>query len=274
MAIRALRRGMRVFLVAAFAEASFRGNPAGVCILPTNQIANSVLQSVATELNQPETAFLSRSDLGWRLRWFSARTEIALCGHATLAAAHVLWSRLGVQDTRIGFATASGPVWARKADDMIWLDFPAIAGEARPAPADVLASVDREPVRAARHADRWVFEYDRARDVRDLQPDFARLRQTGIRSLIVTSRSDAPEFDIVSRNFAPIVGVDEDQVTGAAHCCLGPYWRDCLGLHLRCWQASRRGGALEVITEGERVQLGGRAVIELDARWVAPDLGL
>jgi len=252
---------MHTWIVAAFADRPFKGNPAGVCLVDQNLDA-AQMADIAAALNQPETAFVAREGDDWRVRWFSPRVEVALCGHATLAAAHVLWSELGVARDPLTFHYAGGLLGARRDGASIVLDFPAIIGAMETPSIDLLACVERAPIRSARHADRWIFEYATARDVRDLKPDFARLAATGVRSLIVTARSDDRDYDIVSRNFAPIVGVNEDQVTGAAHCCLGPYWLERLGPDLRCWQASRRGGALRVRTRGDRVELGGQAAIE------------
>jgi len=254
---------MQTYIIAAFTTELFRGNPAGVCILDA-PLEGSSMQQVAAELRQPETAFLLRVENGWSIRWFSPETEVDLCGHATLAAASALWDQgLVDKDKAISFFAAIGGLSAmRSSDGLVWLDFPALPGHAeRPDPA-VLESVNIAPTRSAKHADRWLFEYDDAASVRELKPDFERLRRSGARSLIVTAASDVPSYDIVSRNFAPIVGVNEDQVTGVAHTCLAPYWLDRLGPELRCWQASARGGAVKTRLEGGRVALGGLAVME------------
>jgi predicted PhzF superfamily epimerase YddE/YHI9 len=261
---------MQTFIVAAFTGTPFRGNPAGVCLLDDNVcLSASALQDIARELNQPETAFLQRTgDQNWRIRWFSPTTEVALCGHATLATAHVLWRELRVKADTIDFESASGRLSAHSADALIWLDFPAIIGVAdeKPPPA-VVHCVNIAPLRSTRHNDRWVFEYESAAQVRALKPRFGALAATGIRALVATAPSDSKEFDIVSRNFAPLVGVDEDQATGAAHCCLAPLWEARLGRDLRCYQASARGGVLLTRYRGDRVHLGGRAVIELAGNW-------
>jgi len=260
---------MQTFIVAAFADTRFRGNPAGVCLLEGDTSnAAKALQDIARELNQPETAFVHLTrDPPWRIRWFSPMTEVALCGHATLAAAHVLWSEFGVRENAIAFESASGPLAAHLSDGIIWLDFPAITGAAEEPPLALLECVDILPSRSTRHGDRWVFEYNSAAHVRALKPRFRALAATGVRALVATAPSDLEEFDIVSRNFAPIVGVDEDQATGAAHCCLAPLWRPRLGPELRCHQASARGGVLFTRYRGDRVLLGGCAIIELAGGW-------
>jgi predicted PhzF superfamily epimerase YddE/YHI9 len=254
---------MRTYIIAAFTSELFRGNPAGVCILD-DPLDSLSMQLVAKELQQPETAFVMKVENGWSIRWFSPETEVDLCGHATLAAASALWDQgLDDKDNPVSFFAAIGRLTAKRTSDgFVWLDFPALPGQLeRPDPA-VLDSVNIAPTRSAKHADRWLFEYDDAASVRALTPDFEKLRRSGARSLIVTAASDVPSYDIVSRNFAPIVGVDEDQVTGVAHTCLAPYWLDRLGPELRCWQASARGGAVKTRLEGGRVALGGLAVME------------
>ncbi len=257
---------MRTYIVAAFAEAPFGGNPAGVCLLD-EALPDAALQQIARELAQPETAFLLGAGGDYAIRWFSPAVEVALCGHATLAAAEVLW--------REGFADAAQPLRFTAGDvvltatagdeGLIWLDFPALPGVAADPPAGAFGC--RPPPSAARHADRWLFEYPTAHDVRAARPDFAALIAAGVRSLILTAPSDLPDYDIVSRNFAPLVGVDEDQVTGVAHTCLAPHWRDRMGDTLRCWQASPRGGGLIARSHQGRVLLGGRAIIEFGGRW-------
>ena len=221
---------------------------------------------MAAELDQPETAFLypDPAPAVWHIRWFSPIVEVDLCGHATLAAAHVLWQRgYAPRSSAISFQYSGGLLTARRGDDgSVWLNFPTMGGYPEPAPENLLEAVDLQPLSTARHSHRWIFEYAHAQDVRSLKPDFAALKATGVRSLIVTAPSDMPGYDIVSRNFAPIVGVNEDQATGTAHTCLAPYWQSRLGDNLRCWQASRRGGTLLTHLKGERTELGGTAVVE------------
>ena len=254
---------MRTYIVAAFAEGPFKGNPAGVCLLQ-EALGDDALQRIARDLAQPETAFVRQVDGGWAIRWFSPLTEVALCGHATLAAAHVLWREgLAPADRPIDFAAGETALCAmRESEDLIWLDFPALPGREAAPPDDLLACVSPAPVATMRHADRWLFEYVTAAEVRAARPDFGALARTGVRSLILTAPSDRAGYDIISRNFAPIVGVDEDQVTGVAHTCLAPHWQPRLGFELRCWQASQRGGVVLTRLRGDRVHLGGRAVLQ------------
>jgi len=246
------------------------GNPAGVCVLPT-AISVSDMQAIARELNQPETAFLLGDGNSYAIRWFSPEVEVELCGHATLASAQILWNEgWAAPDQEIVFTSPHERLIAwRGRDGAIWLSFPVLSGVADTPPKDVLASINRTPVAAARHADRWLFEFATAADVRAITPDFAALRETGIRSLIVTAPSDIAPYQIISRNFAPIVGVNEDQVTGMAHTCLAPHWRSRLGDEILCWQNSKRGGVVTTRCRDDRVELGGRACIEVRGEWIA-----
>ncbi|WP_457941090.1 PhzF family phenazine biosynthesis protein [Mesorhizobium sp. 10J20-29] len=260
---------MRFYLVAAFSDLPFRGNPAGVCLLdPETTVDLSFMQDVASELRQPETAFIGRGLDGWTIRWFSPQTEVDLCGHATLAAAAVLWREgLVPPNEPIHFDAAIATLSATlDPGGLIWLDFPVIAGSVEPAPECLLSPGDPSPVSSARHGERWLLEFANASEVRAVRPRFDWIVEQGIRALIVTAPSDLPSYDIVSRNFAPIVGVEEDQVTGTAHTCLAPHWQGRLGTELRCWQASQRGGAIRTRLEGSRVLLGGQAVIEFAGR--------
>lgn len=256
------------FIVAAFSDVPFRGNPAGVCVLPAPIDARR-MQAVAAELRQPETAFVIRHADHYTIRWFSPLTEVDLCGHATLAAAQVLWAEAGATEPILRFDTVNGASLAARRDDAgtIWLDLPAVRGTTETVPDALAGCAGADWIAASRHDDRWILECRDAKSVRAAQPDFDRLAETGIRSLILTAVSDTPHHDIISRNFAPIVGVNEDQVTGTAHACLAPYWCDRLGTELRCWQASQRGGALRTRLSDGRVELGGRAVIEFEGRW-------
>jgi len=257
---------MDVHLVAAFTDEAFAGNPAGVCF-SAEVLEPALMQRIAAELRQPETAFLWPDGPSWSIRWFSPEVEVDLCGHATLAAAAVIFRDRPECTTAAFSATHHDLSAVRCADGMISLDFPASTGCIWSAPVNVLATIDAAPIAAARFGNRWLLEFGDASEVRRLKPDFAALRATGIRSLIATACSDVPDFDIVSRNFAPLVGVDEDQVTGAVHTCLASYWESRLGPRLRCWQASRRGGGMNTHLSGDRVALDGRAVIEFSGRF-------
>jgi PhzF family phenazine biosynthesis protein len=258
-----------LYLVDAFADAPFAGNSAAVCILPETGAAvwsetrdAAWMQSVARELNQPATAFMRRAGAAFGLRWFVPSGELALCGHGTLAAAHVLWeSCLLGADEAATFETGAGPLSATRDGAWITLDFPAQPVRPVEPPPDLLAALGVTPRHVARGDLDYLVELASEAEVRAVQPDLARLRQVETRGAIVTARSSHDEFDIVSRFFAPSVGIDEDAVTGSAHCALGPYWAERFGrTTLRAFQASARGGSLRVEVAGARVHLGGKAV--------------
>ncbi|HSG64579.1 MAG TPA: PhzF family phenazine biosynthesis protein [Gammaproteobacteria bacterium] len=247
--------------VDAFTDRPFAGNPAAVCFLERPADADW-MQAVAAEMNLSETAFVAPTEHGFDLRWFTPATEVDLCGHATLASAHALWSEgLVDADVAIPFHTRSGVLTCARDGDLIELDFPATpAVEAEPPPG-LLAALGIEPsfVGRAKYDKLVVVGSEEA--VRSLEPDFAALRKLGPRGVIVTGRSGDERYDFVSRYFAPGAGIDEDPVTGSAHCCLAPYWGQVLGkTEMVGFQASRRGGVVRVRLDGDRVRLGGRAV--------------
>lgn len=259
--------GAPLFHVDAFTDRPFAGNPAAVCVLSdVPEPESSWLQNVASELNLSETAFLRRADTGWRLRWFTPSVEVDLCGHATLASAHVLWEAgYARRGATIVFDTASGRLSAvERGEGEIELDFPAEPASPCPPPADLLASLGAASSRfTGRNRLDHLVELNGEAAVRALAPDFRRLAAAcgSERGVIVTAASDRPEFDFVSRYFAPGVGIDEDPVTGAAHCCLGPFWAERLKKKdLSGYQASKRGGTVRVRVAETRVFLGGRAV--------------
>jgi PhzF family phenazine biosynthesis protein len=251
---------MRLLQIDAFTSEAFRGNPAAVCLLGEERDA-AWMQNVAMEMNLSETAFLLPNGDGFSLRWFTPAAEVALCGHATLASAHALWEEqiLGANDVA-RFHTKSGLLTAERKGDWIELDFPATRAERCEAPGGLLESLGiPRPIYVGRNKFDYIIEVSSEDEVRRLAPDFARLRTIPVRGVIVTSRST--DHDFVSRFFAPAVGVDEDPVTGSAHCCLTPYWASRLGkTELVGYQASKRGGIVRVRLDGERVKLGGRAV--------------
>lgn len=257
--------------VDAFADRPFAGNPAAVCVLP-GPVADAWMQDVAAEMNLAETAFLlPEAGGGYNLRWFTPAVEVDLCGHATLASAHVLWEtgRLGPAEVA-RFSTRSGELTATPgADGWITLDFPAQPIADAPvgmveAAAGALGLGISDFVAARTGGADLLVEVASEAVVRRVRPDFGRLGAVEARGVIVTARSDRPEFDFVSRFFGPRVGVDEDPVTGSAHCALGPYWAAKLGKSkLVGSQASRRGGVVRVELVGHRALLGGRAVTVL-----------
>ena len=256
--------GIRAFKVDSFTAEPFSGNPAGVCLL-TEPRDERWMKAMAREMNLSETAFLLREGEGFRLRWFTPAVEVELCGHATLASAHVLWEEgvLAPSDTA-RFATQSGELRGSRRGDLIELDFPAKPEQPAEPPKTLLEALGARPLYLGRNQFDYLLLLDSEEAVRAVSPDFALLRTVTVRGVIVTAPSAGPEFDFVSRFFAPAVGVDEDPVTGSAHCCLGPFWAARLGKsELVGHQVSARRGVVNVRVAGERVFLGGRAVTVL-----------
>lgn len=249
-------------VVDAFTDEPFTGNPAAVCVRET-AADEAWMQRVAREMNLSETAFLHPVEGGFSLRWFTPVAEVPLCGHATLASAHALWQTGRLDpEAEARFFTLSGPLTCRRDGDMIAMDFPATPPEPMPVSPELTAALGVEPVAAARADVKWLAELADESAVRSLRPDFGRFAALPAQGVIVTARSDRPEFDFVSRFFAPSVGVPEDPVTGSAHCALGPYWASRLGRdEFRAWQASARGGRVDVRVRGVRVELRGQAVL-------------
>jgi PhzF family phenazine biosynthesis protein len=250
--------------VDAFTDKPFAGNPAAVCIL-SRPAKESWMQAVAREMNLSETAFLVRREDYFDLRWFTPAVEIDLCGHATLASAHVLWGEGHLNPgEQARFFTKSGVLKADPQGDWIEMDFPAVFEQAADEPQGLSEALGVEAKYVGRNKFDYLVELESEAVLRDLKPDHARLRKLPVRGVIVTSRSASPEFDFVSRFFAPGSGIDEDPVTGSAHCCLAPYWAKRLGKsEMTAYQASPRGGVVRVRAAGERVILGGQAVTVL-----------
>ena len=255
---------IRIVQVDAFTSRPFAGNPAAVCVLPA-PADERWMQQVAQEMNLSETAFLVRRTDGFDLRWFTPAVEVPLCGHATLASAHVLWDEGHLRpDEQARFHTRSGLLTADRAGDWIELDFPADSEQPAELPPGVAEALGVTPRYVGRGSLNYVVELDSETAVRALAPDHGALRRSGVRGVIVTSRADGGGVDFVSRFFAPGAGIDEDPVTGSAHCCLGPFWQARLGKdNFLAYQASARGGMLRVRVAGDRVRLGGQAVTVL-----------
>ncbi|MBI2565987.1 MAG: PhzF family phenazine biosynthesis protein [Candidatus Schekmanbacteria bacterium] len=249
----------QLFHVDAFTSAPFAGNPAAVCICE-EQREDSWMQHLATEMNLSETAFLLRRGDGWHLRWFTPEIEVELCGHATLASAHVLYTHLQApQETPLTFHTASGELRASRRGELIVLDFPAIPVVPSGRSRELAEALGVEPLSLSENARCFLAELDSEASVRALAPDMEALRRLGRR--VIATAAGSGDFDFVSRFFAPSEGVPEDPVTGAAHCSLGPYWCARTGrTDFRAFQASRRGGTVEVGVRGDRVMLAGCAV--------------
>ena len=256
--------GFKTFKVDSFTTEPFAGNPAGVCLL-TEPRDERWMQAVAREMNLSETAFLLREGDGFRLRWFTPAVEVALCGHATLASAHVLWEEGVLPPSEAArFGTKSGELRASRRGDLIEMDFPSKPEQPAAPPENLLEALGTDPIYLGRNVFDYLLLLKNEEAVRSVKPDFALLRTVTVRGVIVTAPSASPEFDFVSRFFAPAVGVDEDPVTGSAHCCLGPFWAARLGKsELVGQQVSARGGVVSVRVAGDRVFLGGRAVTVL-----------
>ncbi len=261
-----------IYTVDAFTRQAFSGNPAAVCLLKEPGDADW-MQQVAAEMNLSETAFLHQTATGeWNLRWFTPKVEVDLCGHATLASAHVLWQR-GETVDRLSFQTRSGILTAVREGDAIRLDFPAQPAADSSAPSGLTEALGVTPQYVGRSRDDVLVVVDDAQTVIDLKPDFARLTTIDARGVMVTAPGDNwgnhQGIDFVSRFFAPRVGIPEDPVTGSAHCCLTPYWAERLGkTELRAVQASARVGELTVRLKGERVELVGHAATTLEGQFL------
>jgi PhzF family phenazine biosynthesis protein len=245
----------------AFTSRPFEGNPAAVCVLPAARDAEW-MQNVAREMNLSETAFLVRGESAYDLRWFTPATEVELCGHATLASAHALWEGGHLaKDETARFQTKSGLLTARKIDDWIELNFPATPPMPSSAPEGLAEALGVQPKFVGRSRFDYLVEVASEGDVRDLRLDFGAIRRLPVRGVIVTSVATTPGWDFVSRFFAPAAGVDEDPVTGSAHCCLTPFWSAKLGkTTLVARQVSARGGTMRVTLDGDRVRMAGQAV--------------
>ncbi len=253
-----------IIQVDAFSGEPFSGNPAAVCLLP-GPGDPGWMQRVAREMNLSETAFLHREGEEFRLRWFTPAVEVDLCGHATLASAHVLWEEGHLPaDASARFQTRSGLLTARRDNGWIEMDFPAEPEEGAEPPSALVEALGFTPKYVGKNRFDYLVEADSEETVRSLKPDFPILKTVPARGVIVTSRPDLPGYDFVSRFFGPAAGVNEDPVTGSAHCCLGPFWGKRLRKEeLLGYQVSERGGAVRVRLAGERVLLGGQAVTVL-----------
>ena len=252
-----------IYQVDAFTQEAFKGNPAGVCLL-TEPASEEWMHNIAREMNLSETAFLVPTSDGFNLRWFTPTVEVALCGHATLASAHILWET-GVltKDQPARFHTLSGLLTARQAGDWIEMDFPSKPEIPADLPPDLARALGVKILYTGKNQFDYLVEVENEQALRTLQPDFTLLGSLPVRGVIVTCRPDDPKsmYDFLSRFFAPAAGVNEDPVTGSAHACLAPYWSKKLGKEgMLAYQASARGGILRLRTAGERVIICGHAI--------------
>jgi len=261
-----------IYQVDAFTSERFKGNPAAVCLLKEQRDV-AWMQNVAAEMNLSETAFvLPEEDGSFGIRWCTPTVEVDLCGHATLASSHVLLEcGLVKPDATIRFTSRSGPLGARRNGQWIELDFPARPEHAIEPPPDLVSALGVKATYVGRNVDDYLVLVDAERTVREMQPDFTRLRAfcTRGRGVMVTAAAETHGFDFVSRFFAPGAGIDEDPVTGSAHCCLGPFWMTRLHKsEFSAYQASPRGGVVRVRIAGDRIYLGGEAVTVLKGELV------
>jgi PhzF family phenazine biosynthesis protein len=257
----------KIYIVDSFTDKPFAGNPAAVHIYE-NTLSDAEMLAIANELNLSETAFVQPAEKGFNLRWFTPVAEVALCGHATLAAAHILFEQKLVASTAsITFHTLSGPLGATKTGSLIALDFPQEAPAPVSAPDLLLESVGAAVRYVGKNRFDYVLELESAEAVRTLAPDFVKMGKVESRGVIVTALSDRAECDIISRCFYPQVGIAEDPVTGSAHCALGPYWQQKLKKDtIRAYQASPRGGYITLELTGTRILLKGNAVSVMENR--------
>ena len=259
---------LRQYQVDAFATRVFAGNPAAVCPLD-GWLDDRLLQAIAEENNLSETAFFVPMDSGFQLRWFTPVTEVDLCGHATLAAAHVIFTLLGYSQDVVRFATRSGELSVQRKDGLLAMDFPAIPPQPCAAPQALIEGLGQRPLEVLA-ADDYIAVLDSEAAVRAVAPDQSKLAELDLRGVIVTARGD--DVDFVSRFFAPKYGIPEDPVTGSAHCELAPYWAELSERHsLRARQVSRRGGDIQCELKGDRVILSGNAVTFMEAVIEVPD---
>lgn len=251
---------MKIFQVDAFTNEMFKGNPAGVCLFVKDE-SDEWMQKMANEMNLSETAFLQKCDDGYNLRWFTPKKEVDLCGHATLAAAHILWETENLDRKKEAkFHTKSGVLKARCEGQWIELDFPLEEDKETCIRKEIIDGLKVQPKYTGKNRMDYIVEVESESVLKNITPDKEILKRLDARGIIVTSVSDSKEFDFVSRFFAPAYGIEEDPVTGSAHCCLGPYWKRKSGKsEFTAYQASERGGILKVRVAGDRVFIKGNA---------------
>lgn len=254
--------GYPLYQVDAFTDEPFKGNPAAVCLLE-GKAKVTWMKAVAREMNLSETAFLFPSDGNWRLRWFTPRQEVDLCGHATLASARVLFERQpALREQSIKFKTKGGDLLARWVNGQIELDFPAMAYQRLAYTKYINRALGFTPRDAVCSGDFYLFEAEDERFIHEANPNFSEIEKLPVPEVIITASSKDPGFDFISRFFAPQLGIDEDPVTGSAHCLLAPFWAEKLQKRkFTAYQASPRGGTLHLRLEEDRVKITGSTVI-------------
>ncbi len=254
---------LNLYQIDAFTDTPFRGNPAAVIPLET-WLPDNTMQSIAEENNLSETAFFVPKDEGFHLRWFTPKTEVDLCGHATLAAAYVLFDILGHNKERIEFESKSGILTVLKKDDLLVMDLPAQTPVPCNVPYEIVKAFDRTPIECLRSED-YIVVFETESDILSIKPDIAYLQKLDLRGVIITAKSR--QYDFVSRFFAPKHGIDEDPVTGSAHTQLIPYWARKLDkTKMKAKQVSHRGGELVCELRNDRVLISGKAVKFLEGK--------
>jgi predicted PhzF superfamily epimerase YddE/YHI9 len=255
---------MQMYIVDAFTDRAFGGNPAAVALL-SEEKPTIWMQQVATEMNLSETAFLFKQARGYLLRWFTPIDEVDLCGHATLASAHILWTEgLVEQGEKIYFQTKSGILSAEQVDGLIQLDFPLEPDKECLIPEFLIEGLGVTPLYVGKNRMDYFVEVESETILKCLKPNYNLLGQVKCRGVVVTSRSDSDDFDFVSRCFYPASGVNEDPVTGSAHCGLGPYWKRKLHKNeMTAFQCSARGGILKLKLMDGRILISGQAITTL-----------
>ncbi|MXW21942.1 MAG: PhzF family phenazine biosynthesis protein [Candidatus Dadabacteria bacterium] len=253
---------MRVYIVDAFTDGPDSGNPAAVSILE-EEIPDRAKQKIASEVNLSETAFLLEKDGVFELRWFTPETEVDLCGHATLASAHIIFTLGIIPATEDAvFSTKSGVLTARRKNDLVEMDFPSEDPWEVGMPKDLLIAISSAPLYVGRNRFDYIALYENEETIRNAVPELNHVKKLDSRGLIITSISSSDRYDFVSRFFAPNAGIDEDPVTGSAHCCLCPFWSRRLGKkELAGYQASERGGLVHTRLLEKRVCLSGKATV-------------
>jgi PhzF family phenazine biosynthesis protein len=268
-----MKEWVNFYQLDAFTETSFRGNPAAICMMPTD-LKESLYLAISSEMNLSETAFMTQTESGtYHLRWFTPLREVPLCGHATLAAAHLLFEHLKVPEKRVSFETKAGTLYAEKTPDGVLMDFPSNPPERVESPSQVMEALGVDnwvDVQYSPGNEKLMVHLDSYEILKQVKPDFNALRDAdnplGWRATMITS-SGFNGYDFVSRHFAPLMGVNEDPVTGSNHTVLTPYWSELLGKkRMHAYQASSRGGSLIVEDHGDRVHLIGRSVLVLEGR--------
>jgi PhzF family phenazine biosynthesis protein len=248
---------IQLYQIDAFTSRVFTGNPAAVCPLE-KWLAEDLMQAIAMENNLSETAFFVPLDQGYHIRWFTPASEVDLCGHATLASAHVLFTYLDPARTKVSFQSRSGPLTVSKQEELLAMDFPSQPPKPSEAPEILLEGLGRKPLEVHCSED-YFLVFSSEKEIVDMEPDMTKLKKVDKRGIIVTAKGD--KVDFVSRFFAPKYGIAEDPVTGSAHCALVPFWAKKLGKRdLIAHQVSKRGGELFCKDQGDRVVISGRAV--------------